>query len=256
VPCSWFVVGSSSLRVGRIIRGNSWRLVDKCSWIEFIVGWFNKGEKAYMATIIEDGALVLFQGDSITDAGRDTACDGMGIGYAFMASAWFSALYPDKKVRFLNRGISGHRAKDLEERWDRDCIELKPNWVSIMIGINDTWRRFDSNDPTSTESFEKSYRTILSTTRERLGSRFILIEPFVLPYPEDRKAWRADLDPRIEVVHKLAAEFDAILVPLDKLFAEAITRREPAYWAGDGVHPSFAGHAFMAQAWLKAVEAI
>lgn len=225
------------------------------SGLALIGRWFDKDEREYMATIIEDNALVLFQGDSITDAGRDAAGEGMGIGYAFLASAWFSALHPEKHVRFLNRGISGHRAKELEERWQRDCIDVKPDWVSIMIGINDTWRRFDSNDPTSTEAYEKSYRHILATTRDRLGARFILIEPFVLPYPDDRKAWRADLDPRIEVVHKLAREFDAILVPLDKLFAEAIVRREPAYWAGDGVHPSFAGHAFIAQAWLKAVNA-
>jgi lysophospholipase L1-like esterase len=208
------------------------------------------------ATVIEDQATVLFQGDSITDAGRGrTDPNALGNGYAMIAAAWFSAKYPEKRVKFLNRGVSGNRAKDLEERWQADCLDLKPTWVSIMIGINDTWRRFDSNDPTSTEAYEKSYRTILTAVRDRLHARLILVEPFVLPFPEDRKAWRVDLDPRLAVVRRLAAEFKALQVPLDRIFAEAAQRREPGFWAGDGVHPSPAGHALIAQSWLKAVQA-
>jgi lysophospholipase L1-like esterase len=210
-----------------------------------------------MTVLIENGALVLFQGDSITDAGRSYD-DGnsLGGGYAMMAASWFSARYPERKGTFLNRGMSGDRAKEMEARWRKDCLDLKPAWVSIMIGINDTWRAFDSNDPTSTEAFEQSYRHVLTSTRAKLTAKLVLMEPFVLPYPEDRKAWRRDLDPRIAVVHKLAQEFDAIMVPLDRIFAEAIKKREPAYWAGDGVHPTLAGHALIAQSWLKAVKAI
>src|SRR5215217_1440945 len=111
-------------------------------------------------TLIADNAVVLFQGDSITDAGRLDSADGMGFGYANYAAAWFSALYPEKRVRFLNRGISGNRAVDLERRWQADCLDLKPDWVSILIGINDTWRRYDGNDPTSTEQYITSYRAI------------------------------------------------------------------------------------------------
>jgi lysophospholipase L1-like esterase len=206
--------------------------------------------------LIEDNASVLFQGDSITDAGwnrQDPA--SLGGGYAMMAASWFSALYPEKNVVFLNRGISGNRARDLEARWQADCLDLKPTWVSIMIGINDTWRRYDSNDPTSTEAYEKSYRAILTLTRNRLKANLILIEPFLLPVPEDRKPWRVDLDPRLHVVRTLAREFGAVLVPLDGIFAEAAARREPAFWAPDGVHPSPAGHALIAQSWLKAVKA-
>lgn len=209
-----------------------------------------------MATLIEDRAVVLFQGDSITDAGRAGDLNGMGGGYAMMASAEFSARHPEKRVRFINRGISGNRAVDLESRWKQDCLDLKPTWVSIMIGVNDTWRRFDSNDPTATGVYEQSYRNILSQVKQHLGARLILMEPFVLPYPEDRKAWRADLDPRIEVVHRLAREFDAILVETDRLFAEAATQREPAFWASDGVHPTPEGHALMALAWLRAVKGV
>lgn len=209
-----------------------------------------------MEPIIDQDAVVLFQGDSITDAGRERLDpDNLGGGYAMMAAAWFSALYPERRVSFLNRGVSGNRAKDLEQRWEDDCIALAPTWISIMIGINDTWRAFDSNDPTSTEAFEASYRNILTAVRDRLSARLILVEPFVLPEPEDRLGWREDLDPRIQVVRSLAVEFEAVLVPLDGIFAAAAERREPAYWAPDGVHPTIAGHALIAQSWLRAVKA-
>jgi acyl-CoA thioesterase I len=205
---------------------------------------------------IEEGALVLFQGDSITDAGWNRANpESMGTGYAMMASAWLSAMMPERRLRFLNRGVSGNRAADLEGRWQEDCLDLKPDWVSIMIGINDTWRAFDSGNPTATAVYEDAYRKILTETRDTLAAKLILIEPFLLPYPEDRLAWRADLDPRITAVRKLAAEFNAILVPMDGIFATAGAVRSPEFWAGDGVHPTPAGHALIAQAWLKAVGA-
>ncbi|MDU0199708.1 MULTISPECIES: SGNH/GDSL hydrolase family protein [Paenibacillus] len=209
-----------------------------------------------MSAWIGQGDVVLFQGDSITDAGRvrDNGND-LGRGYALMAAAQFSATYPEKQVQFLNRGISGNRVVDLQKRWDQDCLNLKPNLVSIYIGINDTWRRYDRNDPTSTESFEAGYRDLLTQTAET-GAKLVLIEPFVLPVPEDRKQWREDLDPKITVVRELAREFDARLVCLDGLFAQASSRAESAFWAPDGVHPSPAGHALIAKAWLQAVGAI
>lgn len=206
--------------------------------------------------LIEDKAVVLFQGDSITDAGRDKSdTESLGTGYAMMAASWFSAMHPEKQVRFINRGIGGNRAKDLAARWEADCIELKPTWVSIMIGINDTWRAFDSKDPTGIEAFEADCRRILTETRERLGAHLVLIEPFVLPVPADRKAWRVDLDPRIHAVRALAGEFGAILVPMDGIMNAAASRRPAAFWAPDGVHPTPAGHALMAQAWLRSVGA-
>ncbi len=204
--------------------------------------------------MIESNALVLFQGDSITDCGRSRESDAdLGRGYASLIAAWFSAAWPEKKARFVNRGISGHRVKDLRARWQADCLDLQPALVSILIGINDTWRRYDSGDPTSAESFEADYRAILSDVRQHTTARLVLGEPFVLPVPEDRRAWRVDLDPKIAVVRQLACEFGAILLPLDGLFAQAAARREPAFWAADGVHPSPAGHALIAQAWLRTV---
>jgi lysophospholipase L1-like esterase len=210
-----------------------------------------------MQPLLDDGDLILFQGDSITDAGRDYLNPNhLGYGYSLMASAWFQALYPEKQVCFINRGISGNRAIDLAERWQEDCLDLRPTWISLLIGINDTWRRYDQNDPTSLEAYEATYRSLLQKSTLDLGARLILCEPFVLSVPADRDLWRVDLDPKIAVVRKLAREYGAILVPFDGLFAQASTRRPPEFWAKDGVHPSEAGHALMAQSWLRAIQAI
>jgi acyl-CoA thioesterase-1 len=208
-----------------------------------------------MPVQIENNSIILFQGDSITDAGRDYKVSShLGYGYAMMISAWFSSLYPEKNVQFLNRGISGNRAIDLKSRWVKDCLDIKPNWVSIMIGINDTWRRYDSNDPTSPEQFESYYRDILTQSKNKLNAKFILMEPFVLPVSEDRIKYREDLEPKIEIVQKLAKEFNALLIPMDGIFKKAISLREPTFWAEDGVHPTLAGHALIARHWLKAIE--
>lgn len=201
-----------------------------------------------------EGQTVLFQGDSITDAGRDRNDSAhMGYGYALMASAWYAAACPQKKIRFLNRGISGNRVPDLLGRFDLDFVALKPDWVSILIGINDTWRAFDSGDPTGTDVYEKGYRELLEKLVAATGARLILCEPFLLPVRPDQASWRPDLDPKIQAVRRLAREFSALYVPFDGIFAQAATQREPAFWAGDGVHPSNAGHALMARAWLKTI---
>ncbi|MFC3748675.1 SGNH/GDSL hydrolase family protein [Paenibacillus sp. GCM10012306] len=200
--------------------------------------------------------VILFQGDSITDAGRNYEdALSLGTGYPLLIASQLGHLYPEKNLTFLNRGISGHRAVDLQGRWDKDCLDLKPTWVSIYIGINDTWRRYDSNDATSVEKFEAAYRDLIERTKKTLDAKLVLVEPFVLPVPEDRKGWREDLDPKIHVVRELAREYGALLVPLDGLFAAASATAESAYWAPDGVHPSPAGHGLIADAWLKAVGA-
>lgn len=206
---------------------------------------------------IESGQTVLFQGDSITDCGRDRSDPGgLGSGYAMIAAGWVGALYPDRDIRFLNRGVSGDRVRDLEARWQQDTIELRPDWLTVLIGINDTWRRYDSNSPTSRADFVAGYRRILQRAVDANIPNIVLMEPFVLPYPDDRCAWREDLDPKIDAVRCLAREFGAILVPLDGLFASVAAVRDPAFWAADGVHPSPAGHALIARAWLRAVGAI
>jgi lysophospholipase L1-like esterase len=200
---------------------------------------------------LEENSKILFIGDSITDCGRsreDLACPGNG--YVKFLRAQLGLSYPELDLEFINRGISGNRVKDLKERWDKDCVELKPDVVSIMIGINDTWRRYDAaNDPTSTGIYKSDYRSILKKTKDS-GAEIIMLEPFVLPFPEDRKRWREDLDPKIAATRELAAEFADAYVPLDGIFATAAIRKEPSYWAADGVHPTLYGHMLIAEAWL------
>lgn len=204
--------------------------------------------------ITDGGMTVLFQGDSVTDCGRDRANgEDMGVGYAMIAAALAAASHPEDDIRFLNRGVGGDRAINLKERWQADCIDLQPDVVSILVGINDSWRAFDSNSYTSPEQFEESYRDILTRTVEATDAEIIMMEPFLLHVNADYDNFRLDLDPKIHVVRKLAREFGAILVPLDGIFAAVSTYREPTFWSLDAVHPTNAGHALIAQSWLKAV---
>lgn len=201
----------------------------------------------------KENDVVLFQGDSVTDCGRhrENLYD-LGTGYPLIISSLLMHKLCGMNVRFINKGISGNRVCDLVERWQEDCMDLKPTVVSILIGINDTWRKFDSNDETTTEAFEAGYRKILDDTK-KLTDRIILMEPFVHPYPDDRKAWRADLDPKIQVVRKLAKEYGAILVPTDGAVNAGFVAAPEKYYSEDGVHPTYAGHGLVAEAWCKAV---
>jgi lysophospholipase L1-like esterase len=206
--------------------------------------------------IFQKDDLILFQGDSITDAARlSFEYDDLGVGYAAKAARWLQARHPAMNLRFVNRGIGGNRVADLRARWTEDAIAIQPNWISILIGINDTWRRYDRQDMTSVETFEADYRHILERVKKETRARIILMEPFVLPTPADRVAWREDLDPKIQAVRRLAAEFAEIYIPLDGIFARAAITHGPAHWAHDGVHPTQIGYAMIAQEWLKAIGA-
>lgn len=191
---------------------------------------------------------ILFQGDSITDCGRDRGNPGsLGDGYAGLVA---KALPSD--WTFFNRGVSGDRVYDLESRWYEDCLALKPDFVTIMIGINDTWRRYDSNVPSPVAEFEAALGRISKQVVDA-GAKLILIEPFVLPIPEDRIKWREDLDPRIQAVRRVALNLASALVPQDGIFAAAACQHSLADLAGDGVHPSSLGHQLIAEHVSKAI---
>jgi acyl-CoA thioesterase-1 len=202
--------------------------------------------------LINSDDRILFTGDSITDCDRVRENpDHLGFGYASLAAAHLQARLASPDLKIFNRGISGDRVAALLARFDADLLALKPTIVSILIGVNDTWRRFDSNDPTSAESFERDYRSLLQKITMSLKARIVLLEPFLLHAPADRFAWREDLNPKIDVVRKLAIEFGTELLPLDGLFAQAATLAPATYWAADGVHPTQAGHALIAETWLE-----
>jgi acyl-CoA thioesterase I len=195
---------------------------------------------------------ILFQGDSITDSERNPKKDGnLGTGYVMMTSLWLSAMCPEMEARVLNRGVSGNRIKDLCNRWQKDTLNLKPNVVSILVGINDTLGKYFWNSPTSVSDFENEYRSILKQTRNNLNAKIILMEPFAIAVTKDQLILREDLTPKIEVIKKLSEEFRTLLVPLDQIFCAATRKREPTFWSLDGIHPTQVGHALIAQSWLN-----
>ncbi len=205
-------------------------------------------------SLLVPGDRVLFIGDSVTDVGRDrTDPASLGGGYPLLVAALAGARRPDLGLTFLNRGVSGDTSAMMRARWEQDAITLAPTVVSVLIGVNDTWRRYDAGVRTSTEAYEEHYRAVLDATRDRLGARLVLIEPFLAPVTADQHRWREDLDPRIGVVRRLAAEHGAVLVPADGIVAAAAVRTGPQTWCADGVHPTAAGHGLLAEAWLTAV---
>ena len=184
--------------------------------------------------IINSNDRILFTGDSITDCGRNREQEmNLGFGYAAFIAARLQAYLASPELKIFNRGISGNRASDLLGRVESDLLALKPTVVSILIGINDVWRRYDSKDITTAEVFEENYRTLLKKISTELDARVILLEPFLLHVPEDRYAWREDLNPKIDVVRKLAIEFGAELIPLDGLpFSAKMATEAPAGSSG------------------------
>ncbi|HJP82534.1 MAG TPA: SGNH/GDSL hydrolase family protein [Fimbriimonadaceae bacterium] len=194
---------------------------------------------------------IVFQGDSITDCGRDRSdLSSLGNGYVRLVA---NALGGTNE--YINQGVSGNRIYDLEARWSKDCLDHKPDLVMLLIGINDTWRKFDSNVDSPVEEFEPALERICRQVVES-GSKLILLEPFVLPIPPDRVKWRVDLDPRIHAVRRVAAKHADAYVPLDGLFAAATCQHDIADLAADGVHPEEAGHRLIADHLLGAINQI
>jgi lysophospholipase L1-like esterase len=187
---------------------------------------------------------IVFIGDSVTDCGRrDDAPDYLGEGYVRL----IAGTLPERRI--INVGINGNRVVDLRDRWHIDVVEQKPDILSVYIGINDTWRRYDSNDPTTAASFEADYRACLADIGG--ASTLILVEPFVLPVNDEQESWHEDLDEKRAVVARLAEEFGAGFVPLQSVLAAAAEDRGATSLAQDGVHPTEIGHRLIADAWLE-----
>jgi acyl-CoA thioesterase-1 len=196
---------------------------------------------------------IVFIGDSITDAGRrDDPDRQLGQGYVRLVVEELLARGDDRAV--VNAGISGDRAVDLRARWERDALAHEPELLSVYVGINDTWRRYDNGDPTSTDAFAATYRSLLDDAQARLAPRFILMEPFVVPVTSEQKQWGPDdLDAKRAVVAALATEYSAAFVPLQSILSDAAAQNGgSAAIAADGVHPTALGSALIAGAWLAA----
>jgi lysophospholipase L1-like esterase len=210
---------------------------------------------------LPQNGIILFQGDSITDAGREKVkelpnnADSFGKGYAFMAGAGLLNHLSHLNISVYNRGISGNKVYQLAERWQKDCLDLKPDLLSILIGINDYWHMRNGNYNGTIEKYETDYRNLLSLTKEKLPEiRLVICEPFALPGTTAvDNTWVEPVRQYQVVAQKLSKEFGAVFVPFQKVFDEAIRHAPAKHWSSDGVHPSLAGAHLMASAWGKAV---
>jgi lysophospholipase L1-like esterase len=209
---------------------------------------------------LEPGSTILFQGDSITDTGRNRDLpqanhgQALGHGYCNQIASTLLRHHPTRNLQFYNRGISGNRVVDLYARWRSDAINLRPSIISILIGVNDTWHHFGSNNGVEVDRYAEVYRMLLEYTRKELPStHFILCEPFVLPCGVVQNEWQEEMSQRQQIVKTLAADFGADFVPFQKQFDEVSATPAPEYWLGDGVHPTPAGHRLMAESWMETV---
>lgn len=204
---------------------------------------------------------ILFQGDSITDAGRDKKKElannawSFGTGYAFLAASNLLNTFPEEELTIYNRGISGNKVYQLSDRWEKDCLELKPNLLSILIGVNDYWHKRNGKYDGTVEVYEKDYRALLKRTQKALpGVKLVLCEPFyVLETSAVDETWVKPMKEYQAAAKRISDDFNTIWVPFQKVFDEALKHAPGKYWAADGVHPSMAGAQLMAEAWLKAV---
>jgi len=208
---------------------------------------------------VATGTVVLFQGDSITDSGRDRSSNkpnstgALGTGYPLLVTAACLAAHPDRGLTFFNRGISGNKVPDLQQRWTVDALDIKPDVLSILIGVNDFWHKLDFGYAGTVKDYEDQYSALLDHTRRALPrTQLIVLEPFVLRCGAVTARWFPEFDQRRAAAARAAARARARFVPLQSVFDRRTRSSPPEYWAADGVHPTPAGHALIAEQWRSA----
>ncbi len=199
---------------------------------------------------------IVFIGDSITAADRHRqAYSPLGFGYVHFAGNLLLARNPALNLKIVNTGISGDTVIDLKDRWQRDCIAHRPNVLSVLIGINDVWRRAMEPDmaerASSPADFEVTYEQLLAQAKERCRCRLVVMEPFLFSQDRDNEVFRT-LMPYLEAVRTLAKKHEAALVPLQREIDRCIREIPPERWSRDTVHPYLWAHAWIAQQWLDA----
>jgi lysophospholipase L1-like esterase len=205
-------------------------------------------------------AIVLFQGDSITDVNRDrsttvpNSAAALGAGYPNLLAAALLQAYPDSNLHVFNRGVSGNTVPDLTARWDADTLGLQPTVLSLLIGVNDFWHKRTRGYTGTVADYETQYGDLLDATRRRLpGARLVVMEPFVLRTGAVDQTWFPEFDERRTAAARVARRLGATFVPLQVPLDRAAAHGGPAYWLADGVHPTPAGHALLAEQWRAAV---
>ena len=201
---------------------------------------------------------LLFVGDSITDCGRERPVgqrwNSLGEGYVSFVDSILGAVIPGTTITVLNTGVSGNRVTDLEARWQSDVLDLEPNWLSVMIGINDVWRQFDSEpgaEQVEPEQYELVYRSLLAKTRSQLDGLVLMTPYFLETNRED--PMRLKMDAYGTITKKLAVEFDAIFVDTQATFDHYLAHQPTESLCADRVHPNELGHMILARAFLNAL---
>lgn len=198
---------------------------------------------------------ILFIGDSITDGARNEDSEGLGFGYVRMIRDYFITNYENINYQIINRGISGNRISDLAKRWDRDVINLKPDYLSISIGINDVWRQLDrpEMEQIDPEKFENYYDQLLSQVKRETKAQIILMEPTIID-EDTQSIGNRMLKKYVEIVHRIADKFDAKIVLTHQAFLQYLGSNKEYKLTTDGVHMTSIGNTLMANTWLNAVE--
>jgi lysophospholipase L1-like esterase len=205
---------------------------------------------------LKSNQTIVFIGDSITDADRDLpAYRPFGFGYVRFVANTLLAKYPQLNLNIINVGVSGNTVRDLRHRWEKDCIKLQPDVLSVLVGINDVARRYAEPEklPRAVyeDEYELTYRQLLSQAKQRLNCQLVLMEPFMFCSDAEDEVFKS-LRGYIDIVNRLAEEFGAVLVPLQSGIDKQIKHVPPVEWSLDSVHPYVWVHAWIAQRWLQA----
>lgn len=218
------------------------------------------GEQSTRRIKLKKDDTILFQGDSITywhrklDMNTGNDSEALGSGYALLTAAELLYKHPDKNLKIFNKGISGNGVKDLAARWDEDCLALKPDVLSILIGVNDFSMKMRDSNSGNAASYKETYQQLLDRTMAALPTvKLIIAEPFAingLIHVND--SWFPAFDEYRQAARELAEKYNAIFIPLQTIFEKAQQRAPASYWSGDGIHTTLAGAKLMADAWQKA----
>ncbi len=197
---------------------------------------------------------ILFQGDSVTDAGRDRSNPhDLGEGYPKYAAAMMQDAFPRVDFEFIDLGISGNRTENLVQRLESDFVDIQPDIVSIMIGINDVWHRHSHDIRTTDEDIERNYRTVLEAIKSRTNARILIIQPLLMESANPNVAeLREELTIAQAIIKRLADEYADAYLPLDTIL-NTETKEEPTYYTLDGIHPTPNGACYIGEAYLKAI---
>jgi acyl-CoA thioesterase-1 len=207
--------------------------------------------------VLKPNQTIVFIGDSITDAGRlQRAYRPFGNGYVNFTANYLVAKYPQLNFRIFNTGINGNTVRDLERRWERDCLSYKPDVLSVLIGINDLWRILTAGrekQGVEVQEYESTYRKLLASVGQQGDYQLVLMEPFMFCDNAENEMFRR-LPAYINAVHNLAEEFDAVLVPLQSAIDEKIRTVASDKWSDDMVHPYQWAHSWISQRWIEATK--